>query len=114
MQYRELTEIGLLDEIDTKSSEKNGGVVIFKHSTRCAISHMVWSRFKRSWNWPESELPLYMLDLIRFREVSNEIARRYNVQHESPQLLLIKNARCIYNTSHNDIHPSNLEGIVND
>ncbi|ASZ11804.1 bacillithiol system redox-active protein YtxJ [Chitinophaga pendula] len=82
-------------------------VVIFKHSTRCSISGMAKSRLERE-EAPEQVL-FYYLDLIRYREVSNEIAATFRVEHESPQLLLIRNGECVYNDSHNGISMSELE-----
>lgn len=82
----------LIEQSDTKPQ------VIFKHSTRCSISSMVLSRLERS-AAPEG-MDFYFLDLIRYRDISNRIAERFSVPHESPQLLLIKNRECIYDESH--------------
>jgi bacillithiol system protein YtxJ len=72
--------------------------VIFKHSTRCSISSMVLDRLERS-STPES-IDFYYLDLIANRNISNKIAEVFNVYHESPQILIIKNGECIYDESH--------------
>jgi bacillithiol system protein YtxJ len=81
-------------------------VVIFKHSTRCSISAMVKSRFERG--EAPADVSFYYLDLIRYRPISNKIAHDYAVEHESPQLLLIKNGSCVYNESHNGISMEEL------
>ncbi|MGX5817274.1 bacillithiol system redox-active protein YtxJ [Chitinophaga lutea] len=81
-------------------------VVIFKHSTRCSISGMVKTRLERSAE-PEG-LEFYYLDLIRYRSVSNRIAELYGVEHESPQVLLIRNGECIYDESHTAISMEEL------
>ena len=79
-------------------------IVIFKHSTRCSISSMAKDRLERSWDIPEENAPLmYYLDLIAYRSISNQIAERFKVHHESPQLILIKNGEAIYDASHNYI-----------
>jgi bacillithiol system protein YtxJ len=77
--------------------KEEGPVVIFKHSTRCSISSMVKNRLDRSW---EHSTPVYLLDLIALRSISNLIAEDLRVQHESPQLLVIKDGKCIYDASH--------------
>ncbi len=77
--------------------------LIFKHSTRCSISSMALQRFERNWDENNKEIDLNFLDLIAIRPVSSHIAEVFEVQHESPQVLLIINGKCIYNTSHNDI-----------
>ncbi len=114
MQCRELTEIHQLEEVDKESIHAPDGVLIFKHSTRCAISHLAWSRFKRGWSKSKEDLPVYYLDLLKHRDISNKIAERYGVKHQSPQILLLKAGDCIYNASHTAISPAGIEGILND
>lgn len=72
--------------------------VIFKHSTRCGTSSMVLNRLER--NIPPASADFYFLDLIAHRAVSDKIAEDYQVYHESPQILVIKNGECIYDESH--------------
>jgi len=85
-----------------------GFSVIFKHSTRCSVSNMAKRRFEHDWdNIPEGT-PLYFLDLISHRDISNAIANKFNVHHQSPQLLLIKGGECIYETSHSEISAEDL------
>jgi bacillithiol system protein YtxJ len=79
--------------------------VIFKHSTTCPISGMAKRRLEGDW---ELDINPYYLDLLNHRSISNAIADRLNVRHESPQIILIKNGEAIYNESHLDISVSNL------
>lgn len=72
--------------------------VIFKHSTRCSVSSVVKTRLERS--AIPSHIDFHYLDLIRYRNVSNKIAEGFNVWHESPQVLLIKDGECIFDESH--------------
>ena len=81
-----------LDEIVLSSSQKPQ--LIFKHSTRCSISMVVKSRLEKS-EAPEN-IDFYYLDLLNYRDISNQIASKYNVHHESPQVLLIVNGECVY------------------
>ena len=81
--------------------------VIFKHSTRCSISSMAKSRLERS-EMPDG-IHFNLLDLINYRNISKTIAENFKVEHESPQVLLIKNGECIYEESHNGIR---MEEIV--
>ena len=76
--------------------------VIFKHSTRCSISSMVKGRLERS--GIPADIPFHYLDLVQFRNVSNDIAETFDVQHESPQVLVLKNGTCVYDESHNGIN----------
>ena len=72
--------------------------LVFKHSTRCSISSMVMHRFERDFDC--NNVQVYFLDLIKYRSISNQLAVDFNVEHQSPQILLIKNGNCIYNASH--------------
>lgn len=95
-----LTDISQLDEIIENSKDKTIGV--FKHSTRCSISRFALKQFENEYSL-EDTIDLYFLDLLNYREVSNEISNRFQVVHQSPQLLLIKNGEAVYDASHSDI-----------
>ena len=88
--------------------EAEGYSVIFKHSTRCSVSMMAKKRFEHDWDAIPEGTNVYFLDLISNREISNTIAQQFNVYHESPQILLIKNGECIYETSHGEISAEDL------
>jgi len=99
MNWLELTNEQQLQMIVEQSKEQP--VVIFKHSTRCSISSMAKNRMERE--TAPGNILFYYLDLIRYRNISNKIAEEFQVHHESPQILLIKNGECIYDESHNGI-----------
>lgn len=101
MNWTPLTELAHLDAIDAASAAAS--VLIFKHSTRCSISSTALNRLERSWRPEDAGHAVWYLDLLRFRPVSNAIAARYGVQHESPQVLVIRNGRCVYDASHTAI-----------
>ena len=75
--------------------------IIFKHSTRCSISSVIKNRMERS-KAPEG-IPFHIVDLIKFRPISNQIAQDYHIEHQSPQILVIVNGKCIYDESHSGI-----------
>ena len=83
--------------------QQAGYNLIFKHSTRCSISMMAKRRFELDWDTLPADMPLYFLDLIKYRDLSNKIAQDFQVYHESPQLLLIKDGECILDQSHGGI-----------
>jgi len=99
-QMIELSQISQLAEIDSQSALEP--VIIFKHSTSCSISSAALSRFQKAYANLNS-IKVYYLDLIKHRDVSNEIARHYKVEHQSPQSLLIKNGQCKHHASHFEI-----------
>lgn len=87
-------------------------VLVFKHSTRCSISSMALSRLER--NWDESlPFPIFFLDLLSYRILSNKIADLFKVTHQSPQVLIIKNKQALYSASHSDIQYNDVLDVLN-
>ena len=88
-------------------------VIIFKHSTSCSISAAAKGKLERQWaDAGLDDTKIYYLDLLRFRPISNEIAQKFGVQHESPQLLLIQDGECRYDASHMGIRLSDVKQAV--
>ncbi len=104
-KWKDLDSNSLLDVALGKSA---GLVAIFKHSTRCSISSMVKSRFEGNLSLEDGQADVYLLDLISFREISNRIAEELNVQHESPQLIILKNGEVVHHSSHTAIDAKTL------
>jgi bacillithiol system protein YtxJ len=102
-----LTFLEQLDEIVAFSNEKPA--VIFKHSTRCSVSRFALKQFENEFDL-EDKVDAYFLDLLEHRDISNEIASRFGVYHQSPQLLLIKEGKSVYDVSHSDIDAGELKG----
>src|ERR1700755_797519 len=97
-----------------KNIQQNPGYnIIFKHSTRCSISMMAKRKFELDWDELPQDISLYFLDLIKYRELSNQVASDFHVHHESPQLLLIKNGECILDQSHSGISVEEALQCVN-
>lgn len=105
-----LNDLQQLEEILTHSYEKI--VVIFKHSTRCAISRFALNHFENEFNFPKEHIELFYLDLLTHRDISNEIARKFEIEHQSPQILVIKNRKVVYVASHENINARILERFV--
>ena len=99
MNWIELTNESQLDTL--KDNSKNKAQVIFKHSTRCSISSVAKSRLERA--VAPQEVDFYYLDLIQHKNISAKIAEVFDVYHESPQVLLIKDGSCVYDESHSGI-----------
>jgi bacillithiol system protein YtxJ len=98
-----------LDLALQRSHEKP--VVIFKHSTRCPVSSMALRLFEHEWSYGPDQVEPFFLDLIAFRPISNRIAQELAVDHESPQLIVVKNGRAIYDRSHNAISAGALSEL---
>lgn len=79
-------------------------VFLFKHSTRCPISLGAFQRVKGYLAQAGAEVPpFYLVKVIESRPVSNEIAARLGVPHQSPQLILLRNQQSVWDASHGDI-----------
>lgn len=105
MNWNALTTVADLNQIKELSTTKT--VVIFKHSTRCSISSGALNRLERNWVGNEP-MSMWFLDLIKYRDVSNAVAQTFQVEHQSPQLLVIKNGTCVYHASHFEIEYQDL------
>ncbi len=99
MNWKPLNDVGAVARLQENSHQRP--VVIFKHSTRCSISDMALNRLERAWNEQEMEgTDAFFLDLIRHRDVSQEVADSFQIAHQSPQALVIYQGKCVYDTSH--------------
>lgn len=96
-----LSEHETFDKIKTNSTTRLQA--IFKHSTRCGISRMVLKNFESSYTSEFESVDFYYLDLLNHRDLSAKIASEFNVMHESPQFILIKNGGVVHHASHSEI-----------
>ena len=99
MKWIPLISEAQLLEIKQDSHEKP--VMIFKHSTSCSTSAMVLDRLERKWQGDEiGNIPIYFLDLLRYRSISDQISIDFDLRHESPQLLVVEEGSVTYHDSH--------------
>ena len=105
--WNDLTELKQLDTIVAESAQTP--VLIFKHSTRCPVSRMALRNFEQEYDIEEGKLKAYYLDLLEHRDISNEIAERFGVYHQSPQVILIKDGKAVYDTSHHEIDAGEVQ-----
>ncbi|MCX2680819.1 bacillithiol system redox-active protein YtxJ [Galbibacter sp. EGI 63066] len=108
--WNELTTVSQLKTIDAESMSTT--VVVFKHSTRCGISRFSLSNFENQYALPEDSAKLYFLDILGNREISNAIAEKYGIYHESPQLLVIKEGKVVYDVSHGQIDAEKIAEYI--
>jgi bacillithiol system protein YtxJ len=108
--WNQLQSLEQLNEIIEES--KSIPVVVFKHSTRCGISRMVIKQFESNYTIEASQLKLYYLDLLNYRDISNEIGHKLQVMHQSPQLIVIKNTETVAHASHYEINSIDLEQFI--
>lgn len=104
MHWIHLNDEEQLKQIIAKSQQKPQ--VIFKHSTRCSISAVALQRLQKAEQ--PSDIDFYFLDLIAHRDISNKVAQVFGVNHESPQVLVIKDGQCVFDESHLGIHMDDI------
>jgi bacillithiol system protein YtxJ len=109
-KWNDLTQLKQLDDVVEESATQP--VIIFKHSTRCPVSRMALKNFENEYAIDADSAKPYFLDLIAHRDVSNEIATRFNVIHQSPQVLVIKDGKSVYDTSHDMIDAGVVKGKI--
>lgn len=98
--WKHLDGLGQLDDIIAESAARPQ--LIFKHSTRCSISSMALERFEREWD-PATACDIWLLDLLQHRDISNAIAQRTGVMHQSPQAILVVDGDAVFDASHSAI-----------
>ncbi len=106
-EWTNLTEENQIAEIIALSNSIP--VYIFKHSTTCGISAQAKENVEISFKNTDKPFLFYYLDLLKYRSVSNEVASKLNVHHQSPQLILVHDGRVAFTTSHHKIKANILE-----
>ena len=87
-------------------------VVIFKHSPRCIISRIVFDRFEKDYKKIAENLEFALVDVISQKKISAQISEIFNITHESPQLILIKNNNVLLSLSHDNILFSSVQKML--
>lgn len=108
VKWNNLTDIQQLNSIEEESAQ--APVIIFKHSTRCPVSRMALKNFENEYSIGDEEATPYFLDLLAHRDISNAIAERFSVVHQSPQVIVVKNGQAVYNESHDGIDAGVVKG----
>ena len=104
--WKILNDTVQLDQIQKESKHKKQ--VLFKHSTSCGISHYAYEKLETDWHFSEDEFDFYYLDLLQFRAISNSVASKWKINHQSPQIIVIDKGIVTYSCSHHQISAENL------
>jgi bacillithiol system protein YtxJ len=92
-------EIRTREELNRLFDEsKAASVILFKHSLTCPISHAAYEEMS---NLTREKVNLIIVQDAR--NLSDEIADRTGIRHESPQTLIVKNGEIVWHASHYDI-----------
>jgi bacillithiol system protein YtxJ len=110
MHWNKIAHLETLKDIVKDSFQQP--LLLFKHSTTCSISAMALGRLERNWGQSADGIRPYMINVLSERPISNEISNLWQVQHESPQALVIRDGKCIYNESHSAINYNDMLDAV--
>jgi len=103
-------QLSCIDDLDLAEKESyTKPVVLFKHSVTCGISAAAKHRLENGYDLDSENVALYYLDLLSYRDISNEIAKRFGIIHQSPQLIILKKGQAIANSSHHAISLNTLK-----
>lgn len=112
MNWLPLESVAQVDDLVQKSH--SNPILIFKHSTRCSISSAALDRIQRKWNQEEMKaFDAYYLDLIKYRDVSNAVAEKLKVYHQSPQAIVLSGGQVVYEDSHFSIDYDEIRSVYN-
>ncbi|TXK71164.1 bacillithiol system redox-active protein YtxJ [Mesonia sp. HuA40] len=107
-------EVKKVNDVETiLETSKRQTAIVFKHSTRCPVSRMALNRFEAEADFDNSQVAFFFLDLIQYREVSNLIAEKFQVTHQSPQIIILQNQKIIGHFSHHEIQAEVVADLIN-
>ena len=79
------------------TDSKSKPIVIFKHSNACGISSAAYREMEKLEN------PVNLLEVQSARDVSRELADLTGIRHETPQVIVLKDGKAVWNASHFDV-----------
>ena len=110
MNWKHLTSLADLDK--AISASDLGTVVLFKHSTRCSVSRMALKMFEQGWDDSLNDVSAYYLDLLENRPVSAAIGEKLKIEHQSPQMLILKNGHVVHHANHQAIDVNTVKNYL--
>lgn len=104
-----MKEIHSMEEWEhLRNQSKQEPVFLMKHSSTCPISAAGYRAFANF----ETDIPKYYLIVQRSRSLSNEVESELAIQHESPQLFLMKDGEAVWHASHYKISEQTIKSAV--
>jgi len=111
MEWYKITDSGDIDQVVNDSFAQP--VLVYKHSPICGLSSNALQKLEKGWNALEAKkLKPYFVDVVAQRPLSQGIAQRFKIMHQSPQVLLIRDGICVYDIAHFEISVKDLERAV--
>ena len=107
---KQINSLENLEEALTESNDRP--VLVFKHSLSCSISAMASRQFDNFLVNPIPGVSYKIITVQNAREASDEFSSRLGIKHETPQMVLVRNGKCVWQASHYFIKPANIEKAI--
>ena len=108
-----LRELHTIEELDQAlSASADQPVLLFKHSLSCPVSTWAFSEFNSYLERADPTVSYNLITVQTARKVSAEAASRLQIDHESPQAILVRNGRGVWNASHSSITASSIDEAI--
>lgn len=97
-----MKQLESLADLDLALAGGPGPVALYKHSTQCGICDSAIEEVE-AFELKNPSATIYYLDLLAHRDVSNAIAQRLGVRHESPQFIVLQAGKPVAVLNHRAI-----------
>jgi bacillithiol system protein YtxJ len=109
--WQELTTLEEWDRVRSDSAKRQ--IIVLKHSTRCPVSASALDEYEAYLaDNPNPETDYYLVKVIESRPVSNKIADDLGVVHASPQMILVKDGKAVWNASHWSVTKKHMAAVL--
>ena len=110
---RALTPISGIDELERMLAEsRTRPLLLFKHSYTCGVSAEALDEVYAHIEEQARGVRYAMVTVQTHRDVSNAIAERLGIRHETPQAILVRNGRAVWNASHFRVTASEVDRAI--
>jgi bacillithiol system protein YtxJ len=96
---------------DLKAALEQPRAVLYKHSPRCGISLRTLREVEK-FAEQVPDVPVYLIDVVADRDLSNAVADHLEIAHQSPQAILLEHGKPAWHASHFQISARRLEKEV--
>ena len=105
-----LTDLSALDAAIAESKDRP--VLLFKHSRYCGVSCEALDELQSHIDGAPPQVAYRVITVQTHRPVSDAVAQRLGLRHETPQAILLRDGKIVWNASHFRITASQLDQVV--
>lgn len=113
MNNSNLTHISDIDMFEAAIAESlERPVLLFKHSRTCGISCGALDELHAHAAESGARAAYKVITVQSHRRVSDSAAERFGIRHETPQAILLRDGRPVWNASHFRITANELARVI--